>query len=340
MGDRTSPIRYDPSISAPQFAPWDHQWIGTLPEPTPACTATGTEVHLAARNSQTLRTLRPVCPHFREGACRLPEVRLYSREAILINGDDLEARSSGAAERLQTDQAFAVRRDSPPAPGYRHRPQTSLPWGDVMTPDATAHHEPRLTVPQFTMAHPRLVEARMLVDAIEGADPWLIGDGVWPNRRRCKTTLRAKVEQGCRSRSAGFRLSSLLLASKSRRRHRTGFAWRDYSAGCWPPERATDSREDLRCLLNALRQLRPSWRYRPELGAEQALRHRCPPVVFVDEAHTGAGRIGAEALRSVGCHEGDPTARNSACLLLGPLRFCHSATSAPAKPPLPSSLQR
>ncbi len=55
-----------------------------------------------------------------------------------------------------------------------------------MTPDATAHQrtEHLDQFRNFTMAHPRLVEARdELVDAIEGATPG------------GKTTLRTKVEQ-------------------------------------------------------------------------------------------------------------------------------------------------
>ena len=159
----------------------------------------------------------------------------------------------------------------------------------AMTPQQTERLE---QFRNFTMAHPRLLEARdELVDAIDGAAPgslvFLLGPtGVG------KTTLRMKVENLLAQQMAPVMAADpgrLPLVSIEVVPPETGrFRWRDYFS-----RMLTAMNEPLIAFKNIRRPRCIPADIAPapilcsaELGyaVEQALRHRRPPVVFVDEA--------------------------------------------------------
>jgi energy-coupling factor transporter ATP-binding protein EcfA2 len=144
----------------------------------------------------------------------------------------------------------------------------------------------------FTMAHPRLVEARdELADAIDGAAPGSLVLVLGPTGVG-KTTLRMKVENLLMQEMAPAMAADpgrLPFVSIEVVPPDTGrFRWRDYFsrllAAMNEPLIDFKTMRGAGC-TQALSTL-PSIVGGMELGyaVEQALRHRRPPVVFVDEA--------------------------------------------------------
>src|SRR5215469_7088469 len=144
----------------------------------------------------------------------------------------------------------------------------------------------------FTMAHPRLVEARdELVDAIDGAAPGSLVFVLGPTGVG-KTTVRMKVEDLLTQQMAPAINADpgwLPFASVEVVPPETGrFRWRDYFsrllAAMNEPLIEFKTTRGAGCTQVPNRP--PSMVGSAELGyaVEQALRHRHPPVVFVDEA--------------------------------------------------------
>ena len=144
----------------------------------------------------------------------------------------------------------------------------------------------------FTMAHPRLVEARdELVDAIDGAAPGSLVFVLGPTGVG-KTTVRMRVEDLLTQQMAPALNADpgrLPFASVEVVPPETGrFRWRDYFsrllAAMNEPLIELKTRRSAGC--TQVPSSPPSMAGSAELGyaVEQALRHRHPPVVFVDEA--------------------------------------------------------
>jgi energy-coupling factor transporter ATP-binding protein EcfA2 len=141
----------------------------------------------------------------------------------------------------------------------------------------------------FTMAHPRLVEARdELADAIDGAAPGSLVLVLGPTGVG-KTTLRMKVENLLTQQMAPAMAADpgrLPFVSTEVVPPDTGrFRWRDYFSRLLAA--MNEPLIDFKTLRSTActQALNPTVRGM-ELGyaVEQALRHRRPPVVFVDEA--------------------------------------------------------
>jgi energy-coupling factor transporter ATP-binding protein EcfA2 len=141
----------------------------------------------------------------------------------------------------------------------------------------------------FTMAHPRLVEARdELADAIDGAAPGSLVLVLGPTGVG-KTTLRMKVENLLTQQMAPAMAADpgrLPFVSTEVVPPDTGrFRWRDYFSRLL--EAMNEPLIDFKTLRStACTQALNTTVRGMELGyaVEQALRHRRPPVVFVDEA--------------------------------------------------------
>jgi hypothetical protein len=144
----------------------------------------------------------------------------------------------------------------------------------------------------FTMAHPRLVEARdELVDAIDGAAPGSLVFVLGPTGVG-KTTVRMKVEDLLVQQMAPAMTADpgrLPFASVEVVPPDTGrFRWRDYFIRLLAAmnEPLIDFKTTCGAGYTQAPNKPASMVGSAELGyaAEQALRHRHPPVVFVDEA--------------------------------------------------------
>jgi AAA domain-containing protein len=144
----------------------------------------------------------------------------------------------------------------------------------------------------FTMAHPRLVEARdELVDAIDGAAPGSLVFVLGPTGVG-KTTVRMKVEDLLIQQMAPTMTADsgrLPFASVEVVPPDTGrFRWRDYFSRLLVAmnEPLIDFKTTRGVGCTQVTNKPPSMVGSAELGyaVEQALRHRHPPVVFVDEA--------------------------------------------------------
>lgn len=144
----------------------------------------------------------------------------------------------------------------------------------------------------FTMAHPRLVEARdELVDAIDGAAPGSLVFVLGPTGVG-KTTVRMKVEDLLIQQTAPTMTADsgrLPFASVEVVPPDTGrFRWRDYFSRLLVAmnEPLIDFKTTRGVGCTQVTNKSPSMVGSAELGyaVEQALRHRRAPVVFVDEA--------------------------------------------------------
>ncbi|MFZ0592328.1 MAG: AAA family ATPase [Bryobacteraceae bacterium] len=144
----------------------------------------------------------------------------------------------------------------------------------------------------FTMAHPRLIAARdELVDAIDGAAPGSLVLVLGPTGVG-KTTLRIKVENLLIEQMTHAMVADpgcLPFVSVEVPPPQSGrFRWRDYfSRALAAMNEPLIHRKITRPALGAhLPTITGSMLPRPDLAyaVEQALRHRHPPVVFVDEA--------------------------------------------------------
>jgi energy-coupling factor transporter ATP-binding protein EcfA2 len=144
----------------------------------------------------------------------------------------------------------------------------------------------------FRMAHPRLVEARdELVDAIDGAAPGSLVFVLGPTGVG-KTTVRMKVEDLLIQQMAPTMTADsgrLPFASVEVVPPDTGrFRWRDYFSRLLVAmnEPLIDFKTTRGVGCTQVTNNPPSMVGSAELGyaVEQALRHRHPPVVFVDEA--------------------------------------------------------
>jgi energy-coupling factor transporter ATP-binding protein EcfA2 len=140
----------------------------------------------------------------------------------------------------------------------------------------------------FTMAHPRLVEARdKLADAIDGAAPGSLVLVLGPTGVG-KTTLRMKVENLLTRQMAPATAADpgrLPFVSTEVVPPDAGqFRWRDYFSRLLAA--MNEPLIDFKTLPSTARTRLPSPVGGMELGyaVEQALRHRRPPVVFIDEA--------------------------------------------------------
>ena len=144
----------------------------------------------------------------------------------------------------------------------------------------------------FTMAHPRLVEARdELVDAIDGAAPGSLVFVLGPTGVG-KTTVRMKVEDLLIQQMVPTMTADpgrLPFASVEVVPPDTGrFRWRDYFSRLLVAmnEPLIDFKTTRGVGCTQVTNKPPSMVGSAGLGyaVEQALRHRHPPVVFVDEA--------------------------------------------------------
>src|SRR5436190_2530905 len=170
--------------------------------------------------------------------------------------------------------------------------------GDLMRLDSIAVTAPHLIkrlehFRNFTMSHPRLVEARdVLAVAIDGAAPGSLVLVLGPTGVG-KTTLRMKVENLLMQQMAPAMAADpgrLPFVSIEVVPPDTGrFRWRDYFsrllAAMNEPLIDFKTMRGAGC-TQALSTLPSSILGGKEMGyaVEQALRHRHPPVVFVDEA--------------------------------------------------------
>jgi hypothetical protein len=161
-----------------------------------------------------------------------------------------------------------------------------------MTPDAAAHQRTeRLDqFRNFTMAHPRLVAARdELVDAIEGATPGSLVMVLGPTGVG-KTTLRTKAEQLLLQQLSPDSGRLPFVSVEVPPPHTGRFRWRDYFSRLLAAmNEPLIHAKTMRVCSNAPTPV-ASIVGDTDLSyaAELALRHRRPPVVFVDEAqHLG-----------------------------------------------------
>lgn len=137
----------------------------------------------------------------------------------------------------------------------------------------------------FTMAHPRLVAARdELIDAIDGAAPGSLVLVLGPTGVG-KTTLRTKVESLLVQQMPPNPGCLPFVSVEVPPPHTGRFRWRDYFSRLLvamnePLIDAKTARLTPGIPAATLIAVGPDLSY----AAEQALRHRRPPVVFVDEA--------------------------------------------------------
>ena len=143
---------------------------------------------------------------------------------------------------------------------------------------------------KFTMAHPRLVAARdELVDAIEGATPGSLVMVLGPTGVG-KTTLRAKVEQLLQQQMPPDSGHLPFVSVEVPPPHTGRFRWRDYFSRLLAAmNEPLIHAKRVRVCSNAPTPVATIVRDTDlSFAAEQALRHRQPPAVFVDEAqHLG-----------------------------------------------------
>jgi hypothetical protein len=161
-----------------------------------------------------------------------------------------------------------------------------------MTPDAIAHQRTeRLNqFRNFTMAHPRLVAARdELVDAIEGATPGSSVMVLGPTGVG-KTTLRTKVEQLLLQQPPPDSGQLPFVSVEVPPAHTGRFRWRDYFSRLLAAMNEPLIHAKTRRVCSSAPTPVATIVGDTDLcyAAEQALRHRRPSVVFVDEAqHLG-----------------------------------------------------